>query len=80
MAKVKKADEELAQLKLALRYLAERWQEEQKELEPSLAAQTLFQLLAKIKSLEPGSPENWIKAAVHEAKGEALKSQEQADG
>lgn len=80
MAKTKKADEELAQLKLALRYLAEQWQGRTEDLEAwlqvanSLHAQTLLSLLARIESLAPGSPERLIKAAVHDAKLEALDS------
>lgn len=66
MAKAKKADEELAQLKLALSYLAEQWQEQS-----GLQAQTLLSLLARIESLAPGSPEKLIKAAVHDAKLDA---------
>ena len=62
-----KALAELRQLKLALRYLAEQWQEQS-----SLQAQTLLSLLARIESLAPGSPEKLIKAAVHDAKLDAL--------
>lgn len=83
MVKVTKSSEiELRQLKLALRYLAEQWQERE-EQEPSLReanslhAQTLLSLLARIESLAPGSPERLIKAAVHEAKGDALDSQQE---
>jgi hypothetical protein len=77
MAKTAKADEELQptykylaelrQLKLALRYLAEQWQEQS-----SLQAQTLLSLLARIESLAPGSPERLIKAAVQDAELDAL--------
>ena len=67
MAKAKMADEELRQLKLALRYLAEQWQEQS-----SLQAQTLLSLLARIESLAPGSPERLIKAAVQDAELGAL--------
>jgi hypothetical protein len=77
MAKTKKADEELQptykdlaelrQLKLALRYLAEQWQEQS-----NLQAQTLLSLLAKVGSLAPGSPETLIKAAVQDAELDAL--------
>ena len=77
MAKTAKADEELQptykalaelrQLKMALRYLAEQWQEQS-----SLQAQTLLSLLARIESLAPGSPETLIKAAVHDAELDAL--------
>ena len=67
MAKAKMADEELRQLKLALRYLAEQWQEQS-----SLQAQTLLSLLARIESLAPGSPERLIKAAVQDAELDAL--------
>ena len=52
MAKAKMADEELRQLKLALRYLAEQWQEQS-----SLQAQTLLSLLAA-RIQEPGSWES----------------------
>jgi hypothetical protein len=70
MAKAKTAgDEELRQLKLALRYLAEQWQEQS-----SLQAQTLLSLLAKVESLAPGSPETLIKAAVQDAELDALAS------
>jgi hypothetical protein len=77
MAKTKKADEELQptykdlaelrQLKIALRYLAEQWQEQS-----NLQAQTLLSLLAKVESLAPGSPETLIKAAVQDAELDAL--------
>ena len=77
MAKTAKADEErqptykylaeLRQLKMALRYLAEQWQEQS-----NLQAQTLLSLLAKVGSLAPGSPETLIKAAVQEAELDAL--------
>ena len=77
MAKTKKADEErqstykclaeLRQLKMALRYLAEQWQEQS-----SLQAQTLLSLLARIESLAPGSPETLIRAAVQDAELDAL--------
>jgi len=77
MAKTAKADEEfqptykalaeLRQLKMALRYLAEQWQEQS-----SLQAQTLLSLLARIESLAPGSPERLIKAAVQDAELDAL--------
>ena len=77
MAKTKKADEELQptykalaelrQLKMALRYLAEQWQEQS-----NLQAQTLLSLLAKVESLAPGSPETLIKAAVQDAELDAV--------
>jgi len=77
MAKTKKADEErqstykclaeLRQLKMALRYLAEQWQEQS-----NLQARTLLSLLAKVESLAPGSPETLIKAAVQDAELDAL--------
>jgi len=75
MSKAKTADEELRQLKLALRYLAEQWQEQS-----GLQAQTLLSLLARIESLAPGSPERLIKAAVHEAKLEAYELDSQPAG
>jgi len=58
---------ELRQLKLALRYLAEQWQEQS-----NLQARTLLSLLAKVESLTPGSPETLIKAAVRDAELDAL--------
>ena len=67
MVKAKKADEELSQLKLALTYLAEQWQDES-----GRQARTLLSLLAMIEGLAPGSPERLIKAAVHDAKLDAL--------
>ena len=67
MVKAKKADEELSQLKLALRYLAAQWQEQS-----SLQAQTLLSLLARIENLAPRSPERLIEAAVRDAEVDAL--------